>query len=196
MATIALIRHGSTSWNKEGRAQGNSDISLDQEGIQQAELLAIRLRSEDWKYIYSSKLARAHQTANIIANSIGLNIHIDNRLKERAGGQIEGTTEQERVNTWGLTWRELDLGIEPIEDVQNRGIEFLEEINLKHQNEKVLVVSHGAFIQFNFIKLFPNFSSNHVHNTSITIIKKIENQWICELHNCTKHISESNFKDG
>ncbi|WP_330219294.1 histidine phosphatase family protein [Paenibacillus xylanivorans] len=66
MATIALIRHGSTSWNKEGRAQGNSDISLDQDGINQAELLATRLRSEDWNHIYSSTLARAKQTALIV----------------------------------------------------------------------------------------------------------------------------------
>lgn len=54
MATIALIRHGSTSWNKEGRAQGNSNIPLDQDGIIQAELLAKRLSTEDWSHIYTS----------------------------------------------------------------------------------------------------------------------------------------------
>ncbi|SFK05663.1 Histidine phosphatase superfamily (branch 1) [Bacillus sp. 71mf] len=36
MTRIGIIRHGSTPWNKEGRAQGSSDISLDQAGIADA----------------------------------------------------------------------------------------------------------------------------------------------------------------
>lgn len=195
MATIALIRHGSTSWNKEGRAQGNSDISLDQDGINQAELLATRLRSEDWNHIYSSTLARAKQTALIVGSAIGVDIHFDDRLRERSGGLIEGTTEEERIEKWGTGWIELDLGLEPIEIVQKRGGEFLEEIMMKHQGEKVLVVSHGALIQFNFINLVPDFPTKDFGNTSITILKKIDNQWICELHNCTKHL-EGNIKEG
>ncbi|WP_063563252.1 histidine phosphatase family protein [Paenibacillus sp. O199] len=195
MATIALIRHGSTSWNKEGRAQGNSDISLDQDGINQAELLATRLRSEDWNHIYSSTLARAKQTALIVGSAIGVDIHFDDRLRERSGGLIEGTTEEERIEKWGTGWIELDLGLEPIEIVQKRGGEFLEEIMMKHQGEKVLVVSHGALIQFNFINLVPDFPTKDFGNTSITILKKIDNQWTCELHNCTKHL-EGNIKEG
>lgn len=195
MATIALIRHGSTSWNKEGRAQGNSDISLDQDGINQAELLATRLRSEDWNHIYSSTLARAKQTALIVGSAIGVDIHLDDRLRERSGGLIEGTTEEERIEKWGTGWIELDLGLEPIEIVQKRGEEFLEEIMMKYQGEKVLVVSHGALIQFNFINLVPDFPTKDFGNTSITILKKIDNQWTCELHNCTKHL-EDNIKEG
>lgn len=195
MVTIALIRHGSTSWNKEGRAQGNSDIPLDQDGINQAELLATRLRSEDWNHIYSSTLARAKQTALIVGSAIGVDIHFDDRLRERSGGLIEGTTEEERIEKWGTGWIELDLGLEPIEIVQKRGGEFLEEIMMKHQGEKVLVVSHGALIQFNFINLVPDFPTKDFGNTSITILKKIDNQWTCELHNCTKHL-EGNIKEG
>jgi len=188
MATIALIRHDSTSWNKEGRAQGNSDIPLDQDGINQAKRLAKRLSLEDWNHMYSSPLARAKQTASIIGNTLGIDINLDDRLKERSGGLIEGTTEEERIEKWGTGWRDLDLGLEPIEVVQMRGKEFLEEILLKHQDRRVLVVSHGALIQFNFINLVPNFTTKHFGNTSITILKKINNKWTCELHNCTKHL--------
>ncbi|RUS41950.1 histidine phosphatase family protein [Cohnella sp. AR92] len=195
MATIALIRHGSTSWNKEGRAQGNSDIPLDQDGINQAERLAKRLSSENWNHIYSSTLERAKQTASIIGSTIGIDINLDDRLRERAGGLIEGTTEEERVEKWGTGWRELDLGLEPIEAVQKRGKEFLEELLLKHHDENVLVVSHGALIQFNFINLLPEIPTKHFGNTSITILKKIDNKWICELHNCTKHL-EGNNEEG
>ena len=34
MTTLGFVRHGVTAWNKEGRSQGNSDIPLDEEGIQ------------------------------------------------------------------------------------------------------------------------------------------------------------------
>ncbi|MBD3922943.1 histidine phosphatase family protein [Paenibacillus sp. PR3] len=193
MTTIALIRHGSTSWNKEGRAQGNSDISLDQEGIAQAELLANRLRKEEWNHIYSSSLARAKQTAVIIGDAIGEKVNLEDRLKERAGGLIEGTTEQERLQKWGEKWRELDLGIEPIEDVQKRANQFLEEIHQKHPGEKVVVVSHGALAQFTFAFLFPDYPSQHFDNTSLTILKKINNQWTCQLHNCTQHLKDGSI---
>jgi probable phosphoglycerate mutase len=66
---------------------------------------------------------------------------------------------------------------------------------LKHQGEKVLVVSHGAMIQYNFISLVPDYPSKHFDNTSVTILKKIDNRWTCELHNCTKHL-EGNNKEG
>jgi probable phosphoglycerate mutase len=194
ITTIALIRHGCTSWNKEGRAQGNSDISLDQEGIFQAEQLADRLSKEEWNQIYTSPLARAKQTALILANAIGVEVHMDDRLKEQAGGLIEGTTEQERLKKWGKNWRDLDLGIEPIEEVQKRGNQFFEEIEQKHRGEKILVVSHGAFIQINFKHLFPDYPSKHFGNTSLTILEKVHNQWTCHLHNCTRHL-EGNHKE-
>lgn len=40
---------------------------------------------------------------------------------------IEGTTEEERIEKWGTGWRDLDLGLEPIELVQKRGKEFLKK---------------------------------------------------------------------
>lgn len=46
MTTLGIIRHGSTHWNKEGRAQGNSNIPLDQAGLSEAYKLAERLATE------------------------------------------------------------------------------------------------------------------------------------------------------
>ncbi|MGE6575021.1 histidine phosphatase family protein [Paenibacillus xylanexedens] len=52
--TIGLIRHGVTEWNTLSKAQGISDIPLNEEGIEQATALAKRLSSEEWDVIFSS----------------------------------------------------------------------------------------------------------------------------------------------
>ncbi len=111
MTTIGFVRHGVTAWNKEGRAQGSSDIPLDEEGIEMAEHVASRLETESWDVIYTSHLLRAKKTAEIIAEKKPtVELYVDERLRELSGGQVEGTTEAERIQKWGESWRELELG--------------------------------------------------------------------------------------
>ena len=63
ITTVGLIRHGVTDWNNLGKAQGISDIPLNEDGIKQATALAKRLSGEEWDIIFSSDLMRAEQTA-------------------------------------------------------------------------------------------------------------------------------------
>lgn len=190
MTTLGIIRHGSTDWNKEGRAQGNADIPLDQDGFSDACKLAERLATENWDFIYSSDLLRAKQTAEAIGKSIGnIDIHLDSRLREVSGGQIEGTTEAERISKWGNDWRELDLGIESAESVKERALPFIEEMTYKYPDKNILIVSHGAFIKQLLKELVPHSSmAGSPKNTSITKVKRLENDWELELYNCTIHL--------
>ena len=190
MTKIGLIRHGITAWNKEGRAQGSSDIPLHEEGLAEAERLAERLGRESWDVIYSSNLLRAKQTAEAIQEKIGsIPLHLDPRIREVGGGMIEGTTEAERLEKWGKDWREMDLGFEPKESIINRGLEFLQEITDKHPGKNVLIVSHGSFIRHLLRELVPHTDlSSPLKNTSITKLLIKESQWNCELYNCTKHL--------
>ncbi|HEU5141141.1 MAG TPA: histidine phosphatase family protein [Bacillales bacterium] len=189
MTRIGIIRHGSTPWNKEGRAQGSSDIPLDETGRAEAGKLADRLSTESWDVIYSSNLLRAKQTAEIVGEKVGRQIQLDPRLREAGGGQIEGTTEEERVLKWGKDWRELDLGLEKAESVITRGLSFVEEIVAQHENKKILIVSHGSFIRHLLLELLPNASTEwHLKNTSLTTLFKTGNGWGCELYNCTRHL--------
>ncbi|MGG0187543.1 histidine phosphatase family protein [Bacillus rhizoplanae] len=190
MTKIGIIRHGSTPWNKEGRAQGSSDISLDQDGILDAYKLAERLRKENWNFIYSSDLLRAKQTAEIIGEKIAnIPIYLESRLREAGGGQIEGTTEEERVLKWGKNWRELDLGIEGADSVTTRGLSVIEEIASKHDNKNILIVSHGAFIRYLLKELVPHLQMmESPKNTSLTKLIKVDNGWDSELYNCTIHL--------
>lgn len=191
MTTIGLVRHGITDWNVLGRAQGISDIPLNNLGKQQASALANRLLLEGgWDIIVTSDLARAKETGQIIAAKLNLSINVfDKRIREINCGEIEGTTEEERLKKWGSNWRELDLGIEEFSDVSDRGYEFIAELANTYIDKRVLVVSHGALIGLTLQRLLPErFQKTQLDNTSITILNIKQGVWNCSLYNCTKHL--------
>lgn len=142
--------------------------------------------------IITSDLSRAIETAQIVSAALHLPVSMhDERIREINCGDIEGTTEAERVNKWGSNWRELDLGMEKYELVSNRGLEFLEELATTYKDKRVLVVSHGALIGLTLQRLLPDqFTKTSINNTSLTILKNMENTWSCSLYNCTKHLDE------
>jgi probable phosphoglycerate mutase len=192
MTRIALIRHGSTAWNKEGRMQGSTDIPLDEDGRIQAQKLGLRLSDEHWDLIFTSQLSRAHQTGQIIAAQLGIPAVIqDDRLREVSGGLTEGTSESERIVKWGADWRQLELGMETELEVQNRGLAFVEELLEDHSGKHILLVSHGSFIRHMLRKLAPSLTiTEHLKNTSVTRFTIKDELWDCELYNCTKHLNE------
>jgi probable phosphoglycerate mutase len=65
MIKLALLRHGHTPWNREGRIQGRTDIALDPEAAEQLSKLAL---PDSWGHadVWSSTLKRAAQTAQIV----------------------------------------------------------------------------------------------------------------------------------
>lgn len=190
MTTFGLIRHGSTIWNKEGRAQGSSDIPLNENGWQQARLLGERIASEQWDRIYASDLIRAQQTAQAIAEAAKLDIFCDPRLRELDGGLIEGTTQAERIERWGEDWKQQDLGLETPESGAARGISCLSELAQRYPNERILIVSHGVLLNHVLNAILQQEPKWHaLENMSITVVHCDDpKQWDCELYNCTRHL--------
>ncbi|MBB6671591.1 histidine phosphatase family protein [Cohnella nanjingensis] len=190
MAFIGLIRHGRTDWNREGRAQGQKDVPLSEEGLAQARIVAERLGEEEWHAIYASDLSRARRTAEMIAERLGIpDIVYDARLREIGGGRIEGTTESERVAKWGPEWERLDLDREPPASVAARGAAFLEELHAREEGRNVLVVGHGAWMKHCLNALVPDIDTSAPRkNTSVTKIRKSPEGWACDLYNCAKHL--------
>jgi probable phosphoglycerate mutase len=193
MTTIGIVRHGITDWNIQRIAQGSTDIPLNETGRQQAKAVAERLAGEEaWDVIISSDLSRARETAEIIAAKLGMPVsHFDPRIREMSGGEIEGTTEADRLEKWGANWREQVQGMEKLEDVAHRGREFIEEVIVKYPGKRVLMVSHGGLIGVMLKSLLPErFEKTNMGNTSITILENVESKWDCTLYNCTKHLIE------
>jgi broad specificity phosphatase PhoE len=91
-ASLTIIRHGESNWNAEGRQQGHLDSGLSHRGRKQAEAMANALRGRRFDAIYSSDPGRAQQTAEIIAEALGLRVLVDPRLRVRHLGIFHGHT--------------------------------------------------------------------------------------------------------
>lgn len=92
---LVLWRHGRTEWNLARRVQGRSDIPLDDEGHRQAASAAARLASLDPKFVMSSPLQRAADTAKYLAAFQNSDVVYDERLMEVSYGVREGLTVSE-----------------------------------------------------------------------------------------------------
>ncbi|MNJ58851.1 Histidine phosphatase superfamily [compost metagenome] len=115
----------------------------------------------------------------------------DSRLLERAFGQVEGLTSEERETLWGKDWNLLELGQEKDADIRKRALEFMEELNERYPDSRVLVVSHGALLAQLYIALYDNKYTERIGNLSLTIVERKESNWDLRLYNCTKHLEES-----
>src|SRR5438876_10058993 len=92
---IYLVRHGETVWNRDGRMQGHTDVSLSPVGEEQARRLAERLAGEKIDAVWSSDLCRASLTAEMLAAPHALTVRISPLLRESMLGNWEGKTEAE-----------------------------------------------------------------------------------------------------
>jgi broad specificity phosphatase PhoE len=87
-----LVRHGESTWNITGLAQGHNDeAELTDRGLRQATGAAAQFGYRPVRAIYASDLRRAQQTAAAFAAVLGLPVRADARLRERSLGVAEGT---------------------------------------------------------------------------------------------------------
>jgi broad specificity phosphatase PhoE len=108
VTSVYLARHGETDANAEGRVQGWMDPPLNAQGRRQAERLARECASLGLRALYTSHLRRAHETAVVVGERIGLEPRVDERLAEsRRGaweGRLLGELERDEPETWAA-WR-------------------------------------------------------------------------------------------
>ncbi len=85
-----FLRHGETPFNRERRFQGQSDVPLNDLGVEQAEQAARDLAGEPIKRIVSSPLRRARHTADLVAAVLGVAVEEDPDLMECHLGIYQG----------------------------------------------------------------------------------------------------------
>ncbi|MCH4209234.1 MAG: histidine phosphatase family protein [Bifidobacterium sp.] len=161
--SITLVRHGRTAYNAASRIQGWIDIALDDVGEWQVRqtaqalqnLYAARRPGAARQLVVSSDLGRARQTAHAFADSLGLDVHTDDRMRERNFGEWEGMSAQELqqdfpedYHSWAqMTGGELKHGAESKQHVGARGAAALRDWSGRAgDGTDLFVFSHGAWI--------------------------------------------------
>lgn len=147
---MLLIRHGQTNANLEQRWQGHSNSPLTEEGERQSSLLAESIPPVD--AIYASPLDRAAATAAVIAERQGLDVTLDDRLREISFGAWEGLTTQEIQEQFPeeaarfFGGEDLPRGGsgETFDQVRERMRAVLRDINTRNPGRRIAVVSHGG----------------------------------------------------
>ena len=144
---LYVIRHGKTDWNLQSRMQGQSNIQLNQIGINQANEIRELIEEKDIDIIISSPLDRTKQTAQIINKNMNKKIEYNEKIMERNFGILEGkiVTEIENLDDYFEyhTNQEIEKG-EKIQDFVSRVFEGMKQIEEKHKNENILLVTHGG----------------------------------------------------
>ena len=153
MSKIFLVRHGATDWNIYKRAQGQADVPMTTLGYEQAEQAAERLEDERIDAVYASDLQRASETAKAIARRKGLEVILDERLREIDQGEWTGLTSDEICARWPDKWgmaRHFTArpGGESPHQVRERALAALEDIVRAHPDGQVVVCSHGGTIRW------------------------------------------------
>jgi glucosyl-3-phosphoglycerate phosphatase len=153
---IVLVRHGQTAWNALGRAQGHTDVSLDDTGRQQAEEMAPVLADLRPALLLSSDLARARETAAFLEKETGLTAEEDPRLREYDVGARTGLTREEFAETLDEdASRAFDAhahvdapGAETVEEVAARIVPATREaVERLAPGETAVLVMHGAALR-------------------------------------------------
>ncbi len=145
---LYVVRHGETTWNKERRVQGISDIPLSEKGISDALKLQKLVDKLNIDVVISSPLSRARETAKILVNS-KYPINTDDRIIERDWGLNEGAKidEVDTIDCWDVILNTSLNSIEPIQDFMYRVSSFLEDIKIRYKDKNVLVVTHSAVVR-------------------------------------------------
>ena len=173
---IYIIRHGKTELNKANVLQGRSDFPLNEEGVQQAEEAAVKLRNVQFDYVFTSPLIRAVETAEIAAP--GKKQRIDERLIEMDYGPYEGADLKdpppELIHFFSdFVHNPAPEGMEPLHSVVARAGSFLEEIRGLSGN--ILISTHAIAMKGLLEYLTPgsegSYWSKYIGNCAIYMVE-------------------------
>jgi len=148
-----LVRHGETDWNRDRRFQGHADPPLNETGREQARALGAELAGERLDAVYSSDLARAHETAEIISARTGARVVLDPDLREIDVGEWQGLTWPEieqRYPAGVQNWHESGHGWqsgETYDQLGERVVAALRRIAAEHPAGRVAIVGHGGTVR-------------------------------------------------
>lgn len=176
---LYLIRHGQTDWNIQEIVQGRIDNPLNEVGRNQAVAAGKKLKELNVKFdiIYSSPLARAKESAEIINSILYINDYrVEPDFTEREFGELEGMDCSD-MRKLVASIKEKPKGYETDEEIIKRVRTKVDEI--VNEGENIIIVCHSHTIKSLLISIDPinyNFMSK-LDNTNIVKINYINGKY-------------------
>ncbi len=203
---LYLIRHGENQANVDGvMAYKVVDYPLNIKGVQQAQYLAEWLTDKQIVRVYSSPLNRAFQTAQIVAERLGLtDITTIEELHEINVGVLDGKDDAASWKIHDLIlWRwmnnEPEVVFEGGEDhhslrarIKFALSQILAENTDLSDEQGVAVVAHGGIFTLGLPSLCTNLPVEQwgrgMGNTAVTIVEVVNNELNCLKWGITEHL--------
>ena len=186
-ARVFVARHGEAVYESELLSDAGG--SLSPLGRDQARGLAESMTGERIARVWTSDMARAVQTGEIVAARLGIDVIVRTGLREFGVGDAAGTTgDPDPFAATFASWLDGDLsaripGGESGADVVERYGAVLDEIADSHRGESVLVVSHGGVMSMALSALATNLSLSHsrdlpMPNCGVVALEADDDGWV------------------
>ncbi len=151
--TFVFMRHGEAENNTRHLINcwpEPEKLPLTLKGNSQVRESAKKLKKEGIDLIFASDVTRTKQTAEIVAKELGIQkIHFDPRLREFNFGDFNGRSYAEYAKYYSSRaekfFKKTPNG-ENHTDLRKRAYEFLKDIDARHKNKKILVVTHDGLV--------------------------------------------------
>ncbi|HII39450.1 TPA: histidine phosphatase family protein [Candidatus Micrarchaeota archaeon] len=144
---LVLIRHAESLDNAEQKTVGTGGRGLSERGKRQAKALAHELRWHRIRFVYSSPLKRAMETAQAIGKPVKEALH----MQEVNLGRLEGLAHEEMKTRFPGAIERMFVephyrlpGGETLLEVHDRAMPFLNALKKRHENQTVAVVAHNV----------------------------------------------------
>jgi len=151
VSQVVFVRHGQTDANRNGVLLGRLDPPLNDAGREQAAIVAARVELLQPARIVTSPLARAMETARIVAIACGLDVSVDERLIEVDYGEYDGrplaALPSELVWKWRNDAEFAPPGGESLASVGKRMGEYTNEVLDSLAEGPMVAVSHVSPIK-------------------------------------------------
>ncbi len=202
-----LLRHGETEWNKLGKFQGLTDVSLNPRGFAQARDSARAALAWQPAALYASSLTRTLQVAEEVRKTTGAPLTADPGLRELSLGDLEGVTGAEMRAGWPEvyeTWRNNPADVimpngESLAQLQKRAWSVILEIEQAHAHANdpaIVVVSHNFTIRTIICAILDiplyNFHRMSLSLGSLSTFESDGNGRRLITYNCNSHLSPEN----
>lgn len=185
-ATVLIARHAEAGYDTDLWSESDSSAALTDLGRDQAAELAERLRPRRVTHIYPSTLNRAVQTAEIVADLLGVGVTPMSDLREFDVG--DGAGKPRNSDPFAPTfarWLAGDEaarmpGAETGSAVLGRMRAALQQISDQHRGETALVISHGGIMRFTLPVLDSyRCSPGRLANTAVVDFEIDTDDWVC-----------------